>query len=90
MKHAMYDAAVDGELVGRAGIRSELNETLTYRYGNVGYGAVEKHRRMGYTIEILRQSLIILAEAGISPALVTCWGHNIGSAKVIENNGVKL
>lgn len=86
-RHAMYAAIVDGELVGRAGIRFELTEVLAHRYGHIGYGVVEKHRRKGYATEILRQSLLILAEQGISPVLITCWDHNIGSAKVIENNG---
>lgn len=86
-RHAMYAAIVDGELVGRAGIRFELNVALAHRYGHVGYGVVEKHRRKGYATEILRQALLILAEEGISPVLITCWDHNIGSGKVIENNG---
>jgi predicted acetyltransferase len=87
MGHAMYAAIVDGELVGRAGIRFELNEILAYRYGNVGYGVVEQHRGKSYATGILRQSLIILANEGVSPVLVTCWDHNVGSGKVIENNG---
>jgi predicted acetyltransferase len=86
----MFAAIVDGELVGRAGIRFELNEMLAFRYGNVGYGVVEEHRRKGYATEILRQFLLILADEGISPALVTCWDHNIDSGKVIENNGGQL
>lgn len=87
VRHAMYAAIVDGELVGRAGIRFELTEVLAHRHGHVGYCVVEKHRLKGYATEILRQSLLILAEEGISPVLITCWDHNIGSAKVIENNG---
>ena len=90
VKHAMYAAVVDGVFVGRAGIRFELNEIMAFRYGHVGYGVVENYRRKGYATEILRQSLIILAEAGISPALVTCSDDNVGSARVIEKNGGDL
>jgi len=90
VKHAMYAAEAGGVFVGRAGIRFELNELMAFRYGHVGYGVVESYRRKGYATEILRLSLIILAEAGISPALVTCSDDNIGSAKVIEKNGGKL
>jgi len=89
-KYAMYAAVVEGEFVGRASVRFELNEKQAYQNGNVGYGVVEAHRRRGYATEILRQSLIILAKAGISPAMVTCWDHNIGSAQVIENTGGRL
>lgn len=87
VSHAMYAAIVDGEFVGRAGIRYELNERMAFRYGHVGYGVVEEHRFKGYATEILRQSLVILHEAGISPVLVTCFDHNVGSARVIEKNG---
>ena len=89
-KHGMYVAIVDGELVGRAGIRFELNEALAFRYGHVGYGVIETQRRKGYATEILRQALVILADEGISPVLVTCWDHNVGSVKVIEKNGGQL
>ncbi len=80
-------AFVDGELVGRASLRFELNEFFAERGGHVGYGVAPAHRRKGYATEILRQALIILRAEGVERVLVTCDNENIGSARVIEENG---
>jgi predicted acetyltransferase len=89
-KWVMYAAVVDGEFVGRTSIRFELNELQAYESGNVGYIVLEEHRNKGYATQILHDALLILADEGISTALLTCWDHNIGSRKVIENNGGQL
>jgi predicted acetyltransferase len=80
-------AFVDSELVGRASLRFELNEFFAERGGHVGYGVAPAHRRKGYATEILRQALIILRAEGVERVLVTCDNENIGSARVIEENG---
>jgi predicted acetyltransferase len=80
-------AFVDGELVGRASLRFELNEFFAERGGHVGYGVAPAHRRKGYATEILRQSLIILRSEGVERVLVTCGSENAGSARTIEKNG---
>jgi predicted acetyltransferase len=80
-------AFVDGVLVGRASLRFELNEFFIERGGHVGYGVAPAHRRHGYATEILRQALIILRADGVGRVLVTCGSDNVGSARVIEQNG---
>jgi predicted acetyltransferase len=80
-------ADVDGEIVGRASIRHELNEFLRAEGGHVGYGVRPAHRRRGYATEILRQSLIIARALGVDRVLVTCDDTNVGSIGVIEACG---
>ena len=80
-------ADVDGSLVGRASIRHELNDFLAMWGGHIGYGVRPAFRRRGYATEILRQSVDIARELGISSALVVCNDDNEGSAAVIENCG---
>lgn len=80
-------AEVAGEVVGRVSIRYELNDYLRRYGGHIGYAVAAQHRRKGYASEILRQSLDLLARRGLTRALITCHDKNIGSIRVIENNG---
>jgi predicted acetyltransferase len=83
-------AEADGQLVGRASIRHELNESLKRQGGHIGYGVLPRHRRRGYATEILRQSLIVVRSLGVDRVLVTCEDSNVGSATVIERCGGRL
>ena len=81
--------AVDGDkFIGVIHIRVELNENLYKVGGHIGYGVNPKYWRQGYGTEILRLGLIkakdIVREDDV---LITCDDNNIGSAKIIENNG---
>ena len=79
---------VDGEtLIGEAGVRYTLNDWLLQIGGHVGYGIRPIFQRKGYGKLILKLSLDVLRERGIEKALVTCYDHNIGSARIIEANG---
>jgi predicted acetyltransferase len=80
-------AVVDGELVGRASIRFELNDFLLREGGHIGYGVAPAHRRRGYASEILTQALVIVRADGIDRVLVTCDEDNVASMKVIEQHG---
>ncbi|MCK0117561.1 GNAT family N-acetyltransferase [Isoptericola sp. S6320L] len=80
-------AEVDGEPVGRVSIRYALNDYLREVGGHVGYGVAPAHRRRGYATEMLRQSVALLADAGVDRVLVTCDEDNAGSAAVIEACG---
>jgi predicted acetyltransferase len=80
-------AFVDGELVGRASLRFELNAFFAERGGHTGYGVAPTQRRKGYATEILRQSLIVLRAEGVERVLVTCGSDNVASVRTIEKNG---
>ncbi|WP_341228663.1 GNAT family N-acetyltransferase [Nocardioides salarius] len=80
-------AEVDGEIVGRASVRHELNDFLATWGGHVGYGVRPAHRRRGHATAILRGCLEVCREHGIEQALVTCDVDNVGSAAVIEACG---
>lgn len=84
---AFLVAEVDGELVGRASVRYELNDHLARIGGHVGYAIRPASRRRGYATDVLRQSLELLREIGAGRVLVTCDDDNLGSATVIERCG---
>lgn len=87
VEHAELVAVVDGVIVGRTSVRFVLNEFLRTIGGHIGYAVRPAFRRQGHATEILRQSLDIAHDHGISPVLVTCDVDNIGSRRVIEANG---
>jgi predicted acetyltransferase len=80
-------AVVDGEIVGRASIRHELNDILLNVGGHIGYAVRPAFRRHGYASAILRQSLTVARDLGLAKVLLTCDDNNVGSARVIESAG---
>jgi predicted acetyltransferase len=83
-------ADVDGEMVGRASIRHELNDFLAREGGHIGYCVLPEHRGRGYATEILRQSLDVARSEGVDRALLFCDDDNVASAAVIERCGGTL
>ena len=82
---------VDGEtFIGETGIRYRLNDWLIQIGGHVGYGIRPTFQRRGYGKLILKLALDRLRQSGVDRALVTCYDHNVASAKVIEANGGML
>ncbi len=77
----------DGQLIGRSSIRHALNDFLFNVGGHIGYGVRPTFRRRGFATEILRQSLELISELGVTEVLVTCDDDNVGSYKVIESQG---
>ena len=83
-----YFAVDDDKFIGVIHIRIELTQNLLSFGGNIGYGINPKYWRQGYGTELLRIGLIKAKELiKEDKVLVTCDDDNIGSAKVIENNG---
>ena len=80
-------ATVDGQIVGRASIRFELNEFFATEGGHIGYVVLPEFRRRGYATEILRQALVIARAGGVDPVLMYCLDNNVGSIAAIERCG---
>jgi predicted acetyltransferase len=87
VRSSLLAAVVDGDLVGRASIRFELNDFLLNYGGHIGYAVRPAFRRRGFATEILRQSLIVARAEGVDDVLVTCDEDNLASARVIERQG---
>ena len=83
-----YFAVDDDKFIGIIHIRPEINANLLRIGGHIGYGINPKYWRQGYGTELLRIGLIKIKElTKDDQVLITCDDNNIGSAKVIENNG---
>lgn len=78
---------VAGAIVGRLSLRHSLNDALLTVGGHIGYGVLPAHRRRGYGTEMLRQSLPLARDLGLTRVLVTCDEDNIASRKIIETCG---
>jgi len=74
-------------IVGAVNIRHHLTERLLNSGGHIGYGIRPSERRKGYANKLLALSLEKAKELGINKVLVVCDKTNIGSLKVILNNG---
>lgn len=76
------------ELIGVAVLRTELKGNLVNYGGNVGYIVRPSKRRKGYGTLLLKEALNILKnQYNLNDVVLGCRNNNIGSSKVIENNG---
>jgi predicted acetyltransferase len=75
------------QIMGMIDIRHELNEYLRTIGGHIGYGVRPSERNKGYASYLLKETLTKCKELQISQVLITCDEDNIGSTKVILNNG---
>ncbi len=77
----------DKTFIGETSVRYRLNDWLMQIGGHVGYGIRPTLQRRGYGKLILKLALDRLRTNGVEQALITCYDHNVASAKVIEANG---
>ena len=77
----------EGKIVGMLNFRKSLNDYLLQSAGHIGYSVVPGERRKGYATNMLQLALLEAPKFGLSKVLITCNDDNLGSARVIENNG---
>lgn len=76
--------------LGEIAIRHRLNEALSRYGGHIGYGVRFSEWNKGYGTYMLKLAVEEAKKMGLSSILITCDDDNIGSAKVLENNGFVL
>lgn len=74
-------------VIGRSKLRHWLNPALELEGGHIGYDIRPLERRKGYGTLILKLTLEKAKSLGLRRVLLICDEDNVGSAKVIENNG---
>ena len=82
-----YWAVADGRMVGRIGVRLELNDFLARLGGHIGYYVHPACRRRGFATEMLRQALETPHARVIGRLLLTCDETNTASERTILRNG---
>lgn len=81
----VYFIVVGDKVIGTIDARSYLNESYYADLGHIAYYIKPDERRKGYATKAL--GLVLKKYKHTNRILVTCTKDNIGSAKVIENNG---
>ncbi len=82
-----YWATIDHQVVGKIGLRHELNENLAEFGGHIGYEVRPSFRQKGIAKEILKRVLQTPKAKEIGKLLLTCSPDNIASIKTILSNG---
>lgn len=87
VRSILHVGVLEGDVVGRLSVRPELNDFLRRRGGHLGYGVRPGWRGRGVAGALLAHGLGLLAEEGVTQALLTCDDDNRASAAVIERAG---
>lgn len=83
-----YFLVDDDKFIGVIHIRIRLTDNLLRYGGHIGYGINPQYFKMGYGTKLLKLGLEKAKELGVDgDILITCDDDNIGSYKIIENNG---
>lgn len=78
----------DGDrFLGSIRIRHEEVPAVLDEAGLIGYDIAPRERRQGHGTAMLRAMLPIAATMGFDRVLITCDPDNIGSRRMMENNG---
>lgn len=75
------------KIVGAIDFRHRLNSYLEMYGGNIGYGIRPSERMKGYGKVMLSLLLEKLRKQDLDKVLITCFGDNVGSSKIIESCG---
>ena len=76
-----------GSFVGAVNIRHYLSDALLKSGGHIGDGVRPSERRRGVATAMIGLALDECRRLGIDRVLMVCDRDNIGSAKIIINNG---
>lgn len=74
-------------ILGMSVMRHYLTPALEHHGGHIGYVIRPSQRNKGYGTMILAQTLIRARLIGLRRVRITCDTDNIGSVRIIENNG---
>ena len=83
----LYFFMNNGTILGAISIRPKKNVPNIGTDGHCGFGIRPSERKKGYATKMLNMALPIMKQHGIDPVVITCDKENIGSARVIINNG---
>lgn len=78
---------LDNKIIGTIQLRHSLTEELERYGGHIGYGIRPTERQKGYGTKQLSLLLNIAKQMKMTRVMISCDSDNIGSAKVIKNNG---
>lgn len=77
----------DERIVGVISLRHYLNDNLLKYGGHIAYSIRPSERKKGYGSEMLKLALSEYKNMRVDKVLISCKKENIGSSKVILNNG---
>jgi len=75
------------DFLGSIRIRHREIPAVLDEAGLIGYDIAPAHRRRGHATAMLAATLPFVRTLGFDRALITCDPDNVGSRKVMENNG---
>lgn len=84
---SVFWAIKNNYYVGRISLRHHLTNDLKIRGGHIGYDVIPSCRRQGIGTSMLNLGLHEANLLGIHKVLLTTSIDNIGSQKIIEENG---
>lgn len=77
-------------IVGIVRVRHRINTQFLFEEaGHIGYDVVPSFRKLGYGTKLLNHGLQEAKKLSIDKVLIIADQDNIGSIKIIENNGFK-
>ncbi|MBC6002632.1 GNAT family N-acetyltransferase [Paeniclostridium sp. NSJ-45] len=74
-------------IVGQMSVKHELNDYLKFRVGHIGCYVCPSQRKKGIGTKMLEQVIGFCKDINLDRILITCDESNIGSNKIILNNG---